>query len=288
MNPSERKALEPVTPRDEFVMVRRVVPPGGASAPSLEPVDVLDRLEEKKLESERLLATHQKWGGKSEASWRQEELLRKLGSNEVRLVAGRASSMGKSLSLPPARDFSMRHYHVFRFECANAATTAVNGVDLAAVCGAVAETATTLSPLVSCYRIRSIQAWPPAGGSCSLNWASMGNTFVGEDIKARDVPTGITVTGGLKFVPSKNSLASNWINTNIQTGSPNVFVIQSSVGTIVDVELDFCYFAAGLNQFGLQTATGASATVNALYFAGLDNWRTSVAAYVALHTSALA
>jgi len=76
------------------------------------------------------------------------------------------------------------------------------------------------------------------------------------------LPEGITNTAGVRFVPPKNTLATDW-----QTSSSNsLFTIVSSTGSVVFVDATFTI----TNTTSPTTSTVATATQGTFYYGYLD------------------
>jgi hypothetical protein len=182
-----------------------------------------------------------------------------LGSPARLVRAGR--SMGKSSSLPPSINLVSTFTNTFRFISTNAAQVAVTADDLLGVCGGIGTTIIQLSTWATSFKLNSVKVWPSAGGSANLKWL-VAEAYERDELKDVSLPTGITITESVTFVPPAKTLAAFW-----QTASTsNIFAIASSVGSIVDVHITYTLPGGFLST----PLVVASAVVGTAYYLPLD------------------
>jgi len=123
-------------------------------------------------------------------------------------------------------------------------------------------------------RIKSITMYVPgaAAGSnptnCYVEWFSLaGTNLFKDDVKDSVLPSGITVTRPLRFMPTPQSLAGMWFNTN---ASGNLFNIEGPDGCVIDVAVEYTIGVAQSSVSVLQQATVATAAVGSIYYLALD------------------
>jgi len=181
-----------------------------------------------------------------------------------------AASLGKVSSLPPALETTASYSHTYAFSSTTSSAVIVTTQDLFPAFGFVATNSTLGTCIVSSYRVRAIRVWPSPQASATetaqLAWA---NPLVEGDEKdtnvIRPLPGGITVTAGVKYVPPKGTLASQWINTATNN---NYFTLIAPVRSIIylDVDVTLSSQLAPLNVNSGYT----SLSTGVLYYAGLD------------------
>jgi hypothetical protein len=172
---------------------------------------------------------------------------------------------GKSLgtmSLPPKLTTSININHTYRFRNTSAAITTVSFNQLIAVAGIVATSAVTGNSLTSCCKLHSVKVWPASGGSVDLFWASAEGREV-DAVADRSVPTGITVTGSVAFIPPTKALVSDWTSA---VAAALAFVISTPIGSIIDVNISHRI----ANAFPNVAEVLIGATSGTVYYPHLD------------------
>jgi len=177
--------------------------------------------------------------------------------------------MGVSSSLPPQINNTLQVNAVIRyttFDSLNPVSASI--ADIYGALGGVALTSTLFRPWASSFRIKKICAWPAQSASAtdyvSIFWNSL-TGFTKDEEKTKDLPEGITASGAVTLVPPKNSLAGDWMNGSI-TGTTNVFTIQASNGSILDLHISFTLS----NQFQPANIVLTAGTGGTIYYLALD------------------
>jgi len=204
----------------------------------------------------------------------------RLALSGLRLVLGARGSAGSS-SLPPRVDLCKPIRRVLRFQ--NTAGSAVNvtGTNLAGACGGTCTVVNSvLTPWASSLRIRQVIVWPAAAGFSALHWAAEATGLVPDTLIDRSIPTGIVSTGAVSFQPPKGSLAGMWRNS--VDFANTLFVLQSTVGSIVDVHVDYTLSTS----FAGPAITIASGVVPQVYYLALDGPVSNKYVPIALTTTA--
>ncbi len=120
----------------------------------------------------------------------------------------------------------------------------------------------TVVSVASSYRINHIRAWPAAGGDVDIEWYSTGSAeqALNKDVaKQRTLPTGITVSGCMSFVPPPGSYASMWQTANINA-TDNLAVISATAGSVIEVSISWTNWmhGSGVSQTGYTAVTVGS------------------------------
>jgi hypothetical protein len=93
-----------------------------------------------------------------------------------------------------------------------------------------------------------------------VRWITTASIAAPDEVSDKSVPTGITVTGSVVFVPDPKSVASFWSNAG------QLMVIQTTIGSIVDLSVDWT-LDAFISPDTLSIATGV---LGSAYFLALD------------------
>jgi hypothetical protein len=164
-------------------------------------------------------------------------------------------------ALPPAME-SVIFTSVFRrrFLARSASVTEyfVTGNSLAGALGSTCFVAnTTARAWFSHARIVAVEAWPSQDASATANvvdvrWNSspLGARVFKPSNVISNLPLGISVTRGLRFVPPRQTVSGDWMNLG-SIGVEQMISITASEGSIVDIIVE----AAVVNN-----ATGATVT----------------------------
>jgi len=193
---------------------------------------------------------------------------------KVRLTAllsmskGTPGSAGTASSLPPKLELTPTFNKTFRFKCTASSQVAVTVTDMLLACGAIAQTTSTVAGIASSVRVLRVKAWPSvssAVGEIFLEWQGPIAGIERDTQMNREMPSGITFTRAVSFVPPKNTFCSDWMSSAI---SPAIFTMASPAGTIVDVDLEFTLSNALNGVAGTSVVGGL--TVGKLYFGALD------------------
>jgi hypothetical protein len=184
-----------------------------------------------------------------------------------------------SLAVPPKIDLTPVYSRWIRYQSTSATAESVTIANVAGAIGGLSPSVVSVNPFCSSCRITRIRAWPAAGGFFVLNWAMEAGGFVKDDLADLTIPTGLTVSGCLQFSPPPLSLASFWRN---KTNSDTLLTLQSTVGTVVDVQFQYTLPGAFAN-FANQVV--ASAVIGTVYYLALDGPSTNNYRPVALSTT---
>lgn len=175
----------------------------------------------------------------------------------------------RGLSVPPPLDTTPSLRHVFRFACSTSGTYNVVVNSLLAACGGICTVAnSTIVTFASAVKVHRVSIWPAPNSTTveanGVQFSSSSDTYSRDESKGRDVPDGITVTGAVTAVPPPNSSAAFWATS---TASRQLFVLQITAGSIVDVDLSICLAntLTGASITGLTTAV-----LGTTYYLALD------------------
>jgi len=184
--------------------------------------------------------------------------------NKSLLLNTTKGNPGKVGDLPPALSANCEVHAVFRF-LANATGTAVpiSTNMVSSACGGICTLANAnVRSWCSFFKINAITAWAPLSGEVSVNWVnSLGE--VKDDVKITTLPTGITVTKGLRFVPPPKTLCGFWLQSAL---GQNILLLSYSSGSVIDLDVSFTLDNAFV---GVDMAV-ATATLKTAYYGYLD------------------
>jgi len=176
-------------------------------------------------------------------------------------------SKGKDtdVSLPPMIELTPKvRNHVYRFVNSSASQVNVNPNQifgaLGGICTIVNSQHTSWS---SAFRIKSVRIWPAAGGSAHIAWGYGSSGYTPDSQMDESLPTGITSTKCLTFVPPSGSLAAFWQTT---LNDSTIMSIKATVGSILDLAVEYCLN----NQLEQTLTTIATGSVNTTYYLALD------------------
>jgi hypothetical protein len=152
-------------------------------------------------------------------------------------VLGRSTPAG--LSLPPRLQTTVTVTHVYRFLATSAAKKSITPQNLLSAIGGIGDTnPLVFTPWSSNVKLLHVTVWPSASPSFATG-AELSWTFpLGESLDSvtdRSIPSGLTVTGAVTFVPPSSSLASFWQSNS----GTSLFDLTCSQGSIVDVRVAF-------------------------------------------------
>lgn len=185
-------------------------------------------------------------------------------------VSGSSRRLPGGFSLPPMLEATPRVSHTFRYAASNTATVSVSLAHLIGTCGGTCVVANSkLQPWASSVRIKSLTIWPPvaSGNYTFVNWAaSASGGYVPDTATMVNVPDSVTVTGALRFVPPKNSLASFWLNPVTISTSATVFGMTIKIGSILDFDVEFTL--SNVSESGQQTIVAG--ILSNVYYLALD------------------
>jgi hypothetical protein len=200
------------------------------------------------------------------------------------LLAVRSLGLGKrssAPSLPPPVDLVPKVRGVFRFINTSASTITVTSDTILGSLGNIATVAnTTVKGWASCFKLHRVTVWPAAGGTASLSWIGSAQSDGRERdvIRDRSIPTGITDTGAVSFSPPSDSLAKLWFDAGLGL---QVFLISCTVGSVVDVHIDYCLSGA----IASGTHSVSTAVLGNIYYLALDGPSGNVYVPVGLPTT---
>jgi len=191
---------------------------------------------------------------------------------------------GGSMVLPPSLESTPRVVHTFRFQATSSSAANVTVDDIIGALGCVCSvTNSVVRSIASSFRIRSITIWPASVSTAlpvaaNVTWSAAASVNEPDSQESRLMPEGVTITGGMKFIPPPKSLGSFWWNGS---SSGTLFYIQSPTGSVVDVALDFTLH----NTLTQESYTVATATLGYMYYLALDGPSTNIYTPVNLPTT---
>lgn len=182
-------------------------------------------------------------------------------------------------NLPPKVSTTVKASFQRLFSNTNTTVTAYNitGNSLAGSLGAVCYVAnTTARAVFGLARIKSITVWPGSepvtSGSLrnlvDLRWSNGPlSTIVDDRNQVQIVPSGITSTKGMRFVPPPHTLCGSWFQLGAVAAS-TLFTIEMSAGCVIIVDVE----AALSNNFTGATISlsGVTAAVGTFGYTPLD------------------
>jgi hypothetical protein len=172
------------------------------------------------------------------------------------------SGVSKS-SLPPAIQLTPNVNHVFRYiNTGSSAALVTTGTMLSSFGGICTTVGVNITNWASSGKLHSVTVWPPAGGTAQVFWATSEGREK-DELVDRSIPTGVTVTGCLHFLPPAKTLAGFWFNDAAAT---NLFSIMCSVGSVVDVHVTFRLAAT----MPTSSSGVSSAVLGQIYYLPLD------------------
>jgi len=187
-----------------------------------------------------------------------------LSGTSFSTIGATRSSVKTNNGLPPAICTTVIVSHKYRFiNSSNAANRSVTVSTLLTSLGGIATSAISFSSFASAVRLRSVTVFPSSGGDVDLAWTALGQHET-DEVKDHTIPGGITVTSPALFRPPKDALVSKWQNSS--TPSAQLFTISSSMGSIVDVHVEYRLS----NAFGNVTATVVGASAGTVSYTPLD------------------
>lgn len=181
-----------------------------------------------------------------------------LGRKKGRHKKGKAQA-----NLPPMRNLAVTVRHTFRFRSAGFVAVSCSVTDLLGACGGICYTANSLlRTWASSVRVHKMTIWPDAAGEVTINWATPVTGIEKDVMMNEDLPTGVTLTGAVVSKPPAKSLCGSWL----QSSTANIFIVNSTAGCIMDVDLEFTLSATLLGT-AITIATG---TLGTIYYLALD------------------
>jgi len=192
-------------------------------------------------------------------------------------------SRKKTPSLPPDINLAFVFHHTYRFRTSAGITS--QAVGIGGVMGALGTMCTSLNATVRTifcsFRINKITLWPGSNGDALVDWSQAASAnFCREDIWNREIPAGITVTGGTVAKPPARTLAADWVSTGA-TASTTMFTVTASINTVIDLDVSFG-MGVLYTPYSIGIAAGA---VGSLYYLALDGPTTNKIVPVALPTT---
>jgi hypothetical protein len=181
----------------------------------------------------------------------------------------KGEAVGHAVSLPPQINNTLTVNSRIRYLAGADNIVSVSAIDLIGAFGGVCTvTNSVFKPWASSCRIKKLIAWPSCSttsqNSCSLWWNS-GIAGANRDLeKSSDVPTGVTNTRAVSFVPPAKSLAEDWIAASV--GTTNIFSLLMNIGSVVDVHCEFTLS----NQFTSGTVSLTTGVLGSIYYLPLD------------------
>jgi hypothetical protein len=181
-----------------------------------------------------------------------------------------ASQKGSATSLPPQIEITPNVRHVYRFVSNNANSVSVTNQDILGAIGGICTVAnSTVRLWATSFKLNSVKMWPSANTTTTPTYTDIAwgaGAYGSKDSELlKAVPGGCSVTGLVTFKPPKGSFATNWISNTI-SGNYVIFLLQCSVGSILDVDLSFTL----CNQVAPANASIATGTLGNIYYLFLD------------------
>jgi len=173
------------------------------------------------------------------------------------------------VSLPPMLDLVPQVHTVLRYQNVDSTAVNVSVASLLGACGTIGiVTNSAVRLLASAVKLHRITIWPAnsAGSSdyATLLWKPEGSTNIGKEVvKDLTMPTGISLTGPLSFVPPRGTLWANWLEYSTE----QMCIIACTAGAVVDVSVSWTQLCGTAL---VQQATVATAVVGNPYYLALD------------------
>lgn len=180
---------------------------------------------------------------------------------------------GKTPSLPPALDSSIRFRHKYRYvaQDASASVKTVTVGHILQSFGSMATSANDVHTLASAFKIHSITIYPSPNGVPYVSWDTYSGVAHNPDsLITKPIPFNITTGGGHRFIPPANSQVSWWQSG--QNTSDSMFNIAAPVGSIVDVDASVCIQNVGTNG---SNGAYSGLTPGLVYYPALDGRSTN-------------
>jgi hypothetical protein len=175
---------------------------------------------------------------------------------------GKGRAIG--IDLPPSLSLVPTLSHRYRFQSTSNALTLCSTGNFLGSLGVIGTvTNSTVATIASSFRLNRIEVWPASGGTCTVDWASA-TGYTKDEMKDASLPSGVTVTKSLRFLPPKQSFAALW--TNEVNSSVALFSMFAPTGSIIDVHVSYtiCGVFAPLN------ISVATAVIGSSYYLALD------------------
>jgi len=174
-------------------------------------------------------------------------------------------------NVPRSLDITLMTSIKIYYTNSSASATGVTGSELIAACGGICTVAnTTVTSMMSSFRIRRITIWPAvvaAGTATSafadLTWSANATSFTKDEEKIRPVPAGVANSGPVVFVPPSKALVSDWFTSAV---SSNLFTVAANVGSTLLLEGT----ATISNSIAPVASTVAAGTLGSVYYLPLD------------------
>jgi len=192
----------------------------------------------------------------------------------------KGAKSNRGLMLPPVIKVGIHPRQTLRFQCATTGITSITVGTIVAAAGYVVVTATTANCFFSTVKIRQVKIWTENATSTTdtlLEWKvpSIAGSFTTPDQVISEPTLGSAMVGYHTFVPPKQSPAAMWWSA-ASNPAIQLFGISCPVGSIVDLVADF---TSG-NYVASKQVTTVAASVGTVLYGGLDQVRTTTAAYV--------
>ncbi len=180
------------------------------------------------------------------------------------------------VGLPPQLDATQGFRKRFRYIAQGTSGTNQSLVTVGTLMlsmGSMAIATDQLSSIISSFKLHSVTIYPASGAANTyLEWveAATVGQHVKDERKLRPVPTGITVSGPIRYVPPKDSESSFWQDG--QGTASSLFALLATAGSIIDVDCTVTMQNTGTN---VQQTGFTSLTVGVVYYPPLDGRATN-------------
>jgi len=185
------------------------------------------------------------------------------------LQSRKGRSRSRAVGVVPQLETSIVCSHKFRFECTTGESVNVSLLNLFGILGNICTVAnTTLVGWAGSLRLRKVEIYESAQSVSTVN--SVINWYTNSNANLADK---LTLNSTIPYdlpsknvsIPPKNTLASFWWNTS-SSSSLALFGLQTAVGSIVDVTIDFTLG----NQAGGYMQIVSTANLAGDYYLALD------------------
>jgi len=175
----------------------------------------------------------------------------------------------RAVGVVPQLQTSIICSHKFRFECTTGESVNISLLNLFGILGNICSVAnTTLVGWAGSLRLKQVEIFESAQSVSTVNsvisWYTNSSANLADKLTLNStIPYDLPSRNAA--VPPKNSLASFWWNTS-SSSSLALFGLQTAVGSIVDVTIDFTLG----NQAGGYMQTVSTANLGGDYYLALD------------------
>jgi hypothetical protein len=186
-------------------------------------------------------------------------------------MKGKSASGTSIRGLPPQLDATQGFRKKFRYIFQGTSGTNQSLVTVGTAMmsfGCMAISTSQVSSIISSFKLHSITIYPAAGASNTyLEWVDAVTTgeHMKDSRKMRPVPTGITISEPIRYVPPSGSEASFWQDA---LGTANsLFAVLGTAGSIMDVDATVTILNTGNN---VQQTGFTSLTTGFVYYPAID------------------